>query len=245
MNGKKRLTAKKVRILDIVNGKYFPGNVEEMSPSYIITPLGQKISRVNLIATVIDKFLSEDENYSTITVDDGTGAIRVKFFGENALMLKNIEVGDLVLIIGKIKEYNNEIYANGEIVRKIEDKNYEIVRKLEILKELMIQKKIIEKVKTLAERISTEELKKRFEMDEESLKMIVENKHEAGYKTKILELINNLSNKDGIEINKIFELTNLPENVVEDAINELLDSGQIFEPRPGVLKACETNERNL
>ena len=53
-----RLTAKKVQISDIVNGKYFPGNKEEMKPSYVITPFGQKISRVNLVATVTDKFLS-------------------------------------------------------------------------------------------------------------------------------------------------------------------------------------------
>ncbi|MGC8812443.1 MAG: OB-fold nucleic acid binding domain-containing protein, partial [Candidatus Aenigmatarchaeota archaeon] len=155
----KRLPAKKVRIFDLVYGKYFPGEKEKMKESYVITPFGQKVSRVNLVATVIDKFLSEDGNYSTITVDDGSEAIRVKMFKEKTELVQEIEVSDLVLVIGKLKEYNGEVYINGEIVKKVEDPNFENLRKAEILKDLIEQKKIVDELKDLKEKMGEEEFK--------------------------------------------------------------------------------------
>lgn len=242
MVDKKRLTAKKVRIVDIVNGKFFPGSKEEMRPSYVITPFGQKISRVNLIATITDKFLSDDENYCSITIDDGTEAVRVKTFRENVDLLKDMESGNLVLVIGKLKEYNNEVYVNGEIIKKVEP-NYESMRKLEILNELVEQKKNVVEIKNLIEQMSEEELKEyvknKFGMDEESLQVVRENLRvvkEIDYKPKILELIGSLDEGKGVEIGKIFELSDLPENVIESAINELLASGILFEPQVGLLK---------
>jgi len=238
-----RLTAKKVRISDIVNGKYFSGSKEEMKPSYVITPFGQKISRVNLVATVTDKFLSEDENYSAVTIDDGTEAIRVKTFKEGVDLLKNIEPGELVLVIGKIKEYNGEVYINGEVIRKVQDTNYENLRKTEILNELIESKKMIDEIKSLLGQMTEEELKgyakNKFGIEEESLQVVLENLKvvkEIDYKPKMLELIESLDEGKGVEIGKILELSDLPENVIESTIDELRASGFIFEPSPGVLR---------
>jgi len=238
----KRLAAKKVRIVDIVNGKFFSGSKEDMKPSYVITQLGQKISRVNLVGTAIDKFLSEDGNYCSITVDDGTETIRVKVFKEDVSLLKGIEPGNLILAIGKLKQYNNEIYVNGELIRKVEP-NYENLRKLEILNELIEEKKIIDEIKNLIEQMTEEELKEyvksKFGMDEENLQVVRENLRvikEIDYKPKILELINSLDQGNGVEIGKIIELSELPEGVIENTINELLSSSVLYEPRPGVLQ---------
>lgn len=237
------MTAKKVRIFDIVNGRYFPGSKEEMKPSYIITPFGQRVSRVNLVATVTDKFLSDDENYSAITIDDGTEAIRVKTFKEDVDLLRNIEPGEFVLVIGKTKEYNGEIYINGEVVRKVQDPNYENLRNIEILSQLVESKKITDEIKSLTEKMSEDELrlhaKNEFGIDEECLQVILENLKvvkEIDYKPKMLELINSLDEGKGVEIGKILELSDLPENVIENTIDELRTSGYIFEPSPGVLR---------
>lgn len=238
-----RLTAKKVRISDIANGKYFSGSREEMKPSYVITPFGQKISRVNMVATVTDKFLSEDENYSAVTIDDGTEAIRVKTFKENVDLLRNIEPGELVLVIGKIKEYNGEVYVNGEVIRKVQDPNYENLRKTEILNELVESKKIIEEIKSLLGQMTEEELKgyakNKFGIEEESLQVVLENLKvvkEIDYKPKMLELIESLDEGKGVEIGKILDLSDLPENVIESTIDELRASGCVFEQSPGILK---------
>jgi len=76
-------------------------------------------------------------------------------------------------------------------------------------------------------------------MDEACLKFVLENlnKEKAiDYKPAILKLIESLDKGEGVEIGKIFELSNLPENEIEKAIDELLSSGELFEPKPGVLK---------
>ena len=240
---KRRLPAKKVRIIDLINGKYFPGDRGKMSPSYLVTPFGQVISRVNLIGSVIDKFVNEDESYSSLTLDDGTEAIRIKVFGDRVKTFEGIEPGDLVLVIGKLKEYNGEIYVNGEIVRKIRDPNLQLLRRLEILNELIEWKRIVKEIKEIKDKIPREELeeyvKNRYGMSKEALDFVLENLkvvREIDYKPKILELIDSLDEGDGVEISKILELSDLPENIIENAINELLASGMLFEPRPGILK---------
>lgn len=240
---KKRMTAKKLRISDLINGKYFAGSKEEMKPSYVITSFGEKISRVNLIGTVTDKFVNEDETYSSATLDDGTETIRLKAFREDVRILKDLELGDLILAIGKVKEYNGEIYVNAEVAKRLKDANFENLRKLEILKELVEQKKVIDDIRNVVDQLSEEELKEyvknKFGLDEESLQVIIENlriKKEIDYKPKILEVIKILDEGKGVEIGKIFQLSNLPENVIESAIDELMADGTLFEPTAGVLK---------
>ncbi|MEM7825171.1 MAG: OB-fold nucleic acid binding domain-containing protein [Candidatus Aenigmatarchaeota archaeon] len=236
-----RLTAKKVRLVDLLRGKFFYGSKEDMKPSYIITPFGDKISRVNLIASVTEKFLSEDGNYSSITVDDGTESIRVKSFGEDIKILDGIEPGDLVTIIGKIREYNGEIYLQAEVVKKVEDVNFEVLRKLEILDILIEQKKTVKEIMSVAEQMPESELenyvKEKYGLDRENLEMILESKTtEIDYKPKVLEVIQSLDEGDGVEVVRLFEILNLPEHVIESTIDELLKEGALFEPKVGFLK---------
>src|SRR5438309_502602 len=119
----KRLSAKKVRVSDVLSGRFFSGNKEDMRASYVITPFGENISRVNIIGTVVEKFESENKTFSSITLDDESESIRVRFFKEIANQVQKAELGDLVAVIGKIKEYNGEIYINGEFIRKEKDLN--------------------------------------------------------------------------------------------------------------------------
>lgn len=239
---KKRSVAKKVRISDVVNGIFFYGSKAEMKPSYVITPFGEKVSRVNLIGTAIDLFISEDESHGSVTIDDGTASIRAKAFGDLRL-IKNISIGDLVLLIGKVKEYNGETYVAAEVIRKLEDPNYENLRKLEILKDLKEKKVMVEEIRNLIDKMSEEELRehlnKKYGLDEEGLNVVKANLkvvREIDYKPKILEIIASMDKGGGVEISKIFEVVDLPEAVIENAINELLSSGDLFEPKPGLLK---------
>lgn len=236
-----RLPAKKVRLADLLHGKFFYGSKEELKPSYVITPLGEKISRVNIIASVVEKFLSEDGSYSSITIDDGTEAMRVKVFGEDTRILDGIELGNLVTVIGKVKEYNGETYLQAETVKKVEDPNFEVLRKLEVLNCLIEQKKIAEEIKSVGDGMPESELvnyvKEKYALDKESLEVILESKKvEVDYKPKVLEVIQSLDEGEGVEISKLFEFLNLPEHVIESTIDELLTEGSLFEPKIGFLK---------
>ena len=236
-----RIPAQNMRINDIINGKYFPGDKVTMKASYAITPFGQKISRVNIVASVTDKFMSEYNSYWTITIDDSTGAMRVKCFKEGVNVLDGVEVGDVILVVGRVKEYNNEIYINGEIAKKVTDKNYENFRKLEILDKLIDTKRIADEIKTISKQMPEEELKKyvkiQFGIDEEQLKVILESKSkEVDYTPEVMKLIESLDEGKGVEVGKIFETSKLKEDILERTINDLLESGLLYEPNPGMFK---------
>ncbi len=234
-----RSPAKKVRISDLLNGKYFYGSREEMKPSYVITSFGEKASRVNMIGTVVDKFVGEEGNYSAVTIDDGTETIRVKSF--EGLPFENVELGDVVRVVGKLKEYNGELYISHELIEKIKDVNFEILSKLEILNNLIRQKKIVDAIKSLSNQTDETELKNyardTYDIDEETLSVIIESKKkEIDYKPSVLEVIEKLDEGKGVEIKKLFEVLNLSEHMIERTLNELINEGSLYEPVIGFLK---------
>jgi RPA family protein len=107
-----RLVAKKMDIKSLYTGQY---TVQEgFNPNYIEIN-GERISRVRVLATVIDKFLSEDGNYGTITLDDSTDTIRAKAF-QDLRIIEPIEKGDVVEVVGKIREYNEERYIQQKLL---------------------------------------------------------------------------------------------------------------------------------
>ena len=114
----RRQVAYKVRIKDLVNGRYV--KEEGWNPNYIITNDGRQINRVNLIATVVSKPTEQDINYQSIILDDGTGRISIRNFEQNNLF-DNIKLGDIILLIGRPREYGNEIYILAETIKKIQN----------------------------------------------------------------------------------------------------------------------------
>ena len=237
------MPAFKVRISDIVNGKYFYPKPDEKKAGYVITPFGKRIYRINIVATVIDRFVNEDESYCSLTVDDGTENMRIKAFKEEAKGLMRFELGDLILAIGKVREYNGEVYVAAQAVKRLDDANYENMRKLELLNELLANKKMVDELKIIHDGASIDEVKeiaaKKFSLDEEQLNVVLENlniKKEIDYRPKLIEIIARFDSGKGIEMHKLFEQSELPEGVVESTINELLAEGSIFEPLPGILR---------
>jgi len=140
---KKRLTAFKTSIDAIGKGKFIAQ--EGFNPSYVLSPSGQRLSRVRILATAVDKFVSENGKFASLTLDDGSDTIRAKVF--NALsMLEPVSKGDIVDVIARIKEYQEEIYLLPEVVMKIDDPNIELLRRLELQeqeKELKRKKQLV------------------------------------------------------------------------------------------------------
>lgn len=123
----KRHTAYKVKIGDIINGN----QIVDGEKLRFIESNGKNIARVNLIANVVDKYIQDDEKkFASITLDDATGQIKLKTFGEDIEKLKSFEQGDTVLAIGLIREWNKEVYVTPEIIKKRQSE-YLLLRKLE------------------------------------------------------------------------------------------------------------------
>ncbi|MEA1905164.1 MAG: OB-fold nucleic acid binding domain-containing protein, partial [Candidatus Hadarchaeota archaeon] len=126
-----RSTAYKLKIEDLIRGRYVRS--AEGEPSRLVTPWGQEALRAHLIATVVDKFIREDGGYASLRLDDGSETIRAKSWGEDVERMKEFEVGDLVEFIGRVREYEGEVHLVPEVLKRVEDPNWELVRELEIL----------------------------------------------------------------------------------------------------------------
>jgi RPA family protein len=141
----KRHTAFKLKIGDVLSGS----KITDGEKLKYIEINGKNVARVNLIANVVDKFIQDEEKkFASITVDDASGQIKLKAFGDDIEKLKSFEQGDTVLTIGMVREWNNEVYLTPEIVKKKEPE-YLLLRKLEndLQKPKELDKKEVSEVK--------------------------------------------------------------------------------------------------
>lgn len=214
----KRQTAFIVRIADIIKGSYV--KEEGWQPNYI--KMGnKKVSRVNIIATVISK--PEEEPFKTMVVDDGA-RISVRSF-EDADVFKNFEIGDIVLIIGRPREYAEQKYIMPEIIKKVDEKWAELrclhLEKLEVSEK---EEKVLELDGTKEE-------------EEEGKEEVATEKVMDTKMQHVFELIKELDKGDGADFEAVMNKadTHNPEKI----IRQLLEQGEIFELRPGKLKVLE------
>jgi len=123
----KRHIAYKLKVGDILLGKQIMDNER-----FSFLELGnKKVVRVNVVGNIVDKYQSEGESkYLSLTLDDGSGQIRLKIFGDDVDKFKNFAQGQTVLVIGVVRSFNNELYISPEILKEL-GSEYLLVRKLE------------------------------------------------------------------------------------------------------------------
>lgn len=85
---------------------------------------GFPLGRINLLGVVIS--IQEKDVYTNIFVDDGTGSVSVRLFGQDVAYA----VGDVVKVVGRPRVFGQERYIAPEIMRKV-DQKWIIVRKKE------------------------------------------------------------------------------------------------------------------
>ncbi|MAG79130.1 hypothetical protein CMI40_02025 [Candidatus Pacearchaeota archaeon] len=199
----KRNIAYKFRIGDILIGK--PIFDEE---KFSFLELGnKKIVRVNIIGNIVDKYESEGEKkYIFLTLDDGSGQIKLKSFGEDVEKFKNINQGETVIVIGVLRYFNNELYIAPEIIKE-QDPKYLLVRKIEIEKEKSKDSPPIEKQNIVA-------------IKDKILDLVKNSESEGGIETDKI----------------IMDLKETSPDMINQEIKKLLEDGIIFEPRPGKVR---------
>ena len=118
------MTAVKLRIRDLVEGSWDGRNLH--------TIFGE-LSEVRILGTLIDVFITDDDSYTSLTVDDGTETVRIKAWRQDVEKLKEFSKGDLIEVVGKVREYNEEIYLTPEVVSKVTPNKW-VLRELELMK---------------------------------------------------------------------------------------------------------------
>ncbi len=253
-----RSTARKVKIEDLVKGNYT--QTPEGEPNYLETPWNEQLLRVNIMATIVDTFVRDDGGYATIHLDDGSETIRAKAWSEDVEEMKKFEVGELVNVIGKVREYEGEIHLVPEIIRAVENPNWELVRELEILEK---RKKLLEEgiepefeeeeeetgMKTEEIEIapaSEKEINQKGEPEKlgtvEELGEPTENEEEEGpeaseeEKEKLLLALDKLEGEDGADISDLADEIEENASKTEEIIGALLNEDKVYEPIAGKFK---------
>ena len=108
---------------DIVEGEFL-----EDGGKRILSPHGVEMRRVVVVGLITEHFIREAEGdkqrYESITIDDGSGAVRLKVWGERgSSLMKDGQDGALVLVVGKVEKYGEEIHIDPELVREVKDPN--------------------------------------------------------------------------------------------------------------------------
>ncbi|MEM2131134.1 MAG: hypothetical protein QXM96_01175 [Candidatus Woesearchaeota archaeon] len=163
----------------------------------ILTDYGN-IYKVLIMGIIVSK----QENY--LLIDDGSGNISLRFINN----INNYSLGDCILVIGRVKEYNNNKYIVPDIIKKTDRKWFDFHR---------IELKKQEENKILS--IETKEN---------------EMENEIGPYQKIINTIAALDKGDGVDINDIINSTNIKN--CENLINNLIEEGDVFEISPGKVK---------
>lgn len=232
----KRQTAYKCSVKMILDGNYIqkPG----WDPNYIQIN-GLHISRINILAVAVGK------EGNSLTIDDGTGQVRVVFFNEQN-KLESINIGDVVIIIGRPREYDKKRFIVPEIIKVVEDKKWIEYRKLELsIQEKELRDKNADDNSLEFKPVSKKEFDERKEevFAEESKKSEDESgeeefnsgeKFEDNYASKIISAIKKLDKGDGANINDVISHSGLEQ--AEKYILSLINEGEIFELRPGRIK---------
>ncbi|TFG17017.1 MAG: hypothetical protein EU531_04505 [Promethearchaeota archaeon] len=143
--GFKRYPAIRCWICHVLEGRYIP---EER---IIDTSFG-KLKRLRILATILKKeeyiftdSFDEDQNKVGLkfTLDDGTGLIVALVKNSESEQFKNASIGDLVDIVGIVTTRNEGsfVISPTEIMRKIENPDYKLLRDADIIGKIQLKKK--------------------------------------------------------------------------------------------------------
>jgi RPA family protein len=200
----KREIAMICMIDDLLQGSFV--RTEGWNPSYFSTEMGN-VSRANIMGVVVNK-----EPNGGVLLDDGSGRILLRSFEENAFA--GVDTGDLVLVIGRPRIYNEQKYVLPEIIKKVDQKWGEYRRlQLELLRK---------RVKRVKKAVAV------------SIKEAVP---PVNYFQKILEFIKDLDSGSGADAEEVIKRSSAPD--ADALIRKLIEEGEIFELKPGKLKILE------
>ncbi|MDP3729033.1 MAG: OB-fold nucleic acid binding domain-containing protein [bacterium] len=202
----KRQTAYKIWLKEVHLAE---SKVDENSGFPYFSIAGKHIVRVNVIGSVIGSFYSG--GYGSLIIDDGSAQVRVKVWGDDLSLIEGKNIGDFILVVGRLADYQDERYIRPEIIRSIH-LDWALLRRLELIKEYGVPTKE-EKVVLVKENSSVPEVEPSLAARERILNTI--EKHE-----EVAEDI-------------LVEECKMSKDKVMVALYDLLKEGEIFSPKKG------------
>lgn len=202
----KRQTAYKFWIKNLHSGVM---KIDEVTQLKVFEIIGKNVLRVNVLGNIIESFVQND--YGSLTIDDGSAQIRLKMWNEDVELVKDKQVGDFVMVIGKLTDFNDERYIRPEIVRNM-NFDWALLRNLELNKEF-----------------GTPSKEERVVLQKEA---VIPNEVEPTLKAREIILLT-IEKLEKASDEDLVRACSMPRERVMVALHELLKEGEIFIPKNG------------
>jgi RPA family protein len=183
----------------------------------LISVDGTSIFRVWLMGIVTNRFEGEN-NYIGLDIEDGSGVVRIKSWDG---LLENVDRWEKIELLGQIQiseqEELVEVFITPEIIEKVTDDNWFTYHRLKIIQSHEKEDTGIEVQSAKLNGI---------DLGIASLEDL---------KIKLKTLVKQLDKGNGVTMDMIIEkIPKVDESQIYDAITELLESGEFFEPQVGI-----------
>lgn len=205
----KRAVARHIRISTLRNGEYVKQG--GWDPNFVRISSGEQVSRANVMGVVIS-----EPTELEIHIDDGSAKIALRQF-EPTLPLARFKIGDPIVVVGRPREYEREIYILPEIIKKI-DPLWLKVRLQQLPAEHAVQSPSQPRPDDIPK---PQQEAARFRENYE----------------KIYSLIRQLDEGKGADVEEVLQTSQVKEG--EEIIKQLILEGEVFELFPGRLKVLQ------
>jgi len=228
-----RYPALRCWIKHILEGSY-------LTDEKILLTIFGKYKRVRIYASIIDKreFINQNEEIASkldkenfnsrleFDLDDGTGIIRAILWSVNVEEYSQISKGDLVDVMGIVRQWKNYLSISPEMIKHIENPNFVLLRDAEIIKKLKTTDLL--KIPKLTKEInSIDELDDEYEIN--LLFKSDDNKDE------VLKKIKELGGEfKGIPFEELKNVLDFDEIDLKKYLNELEVESRIYQPEEGI-----------
>tara|TARA_Y100000310_G_C20494160_1_gene720707 strand:- start:88 stop:726 length:639 start_codon:yes stop_codon:yes gene_type:complete len=172
----------------------------------------RSLVRVNVVGSVIHSYKSE--NYGSILLDDGSGSIRLKVWGDDMYLFEDFSVGDLLLVVGRVGDFQGERYIRPEVVRKVSI-DWALFRRLELVKYFGVPSA------------------------EEKVSVAIDDSPQPEVEPSLLArevIITTIEKMDEATEQDLVSACDLPKEKVLVALQDLLKEGEIFSPKKGMYR---------
>jgi hypothetical protein len=234
----KRETAVHVRVLDILQGGY--NKKEGWEPNAV--EIGDfRFSRVNVLGVIVSsQNMKEGLSSQVFVLDDGSGQVMLRSFESRQF---DVAVGDIVVVVGRPRDFDGERYIMPELVRKVDDPRWVDVRRAEIdilefgrssLKSVVVDSAVaVQQDIAVVEDVGAGEFVSGDALVPGTLKEV----SPPSPVEVVVKSIRDKDSGDGVAFEDISSAC--PGLDVESLLKHLLESGDIFEMRPGRYKVLE------
>lgn len=164
------------------------------------------LGRVSRV-NILGIIIGEDEG--VFTIDDGTGKIQVRSFDEEKKYSEK-KIGDIVIVIGRPRVFNEQKYIVLEIIKTIDNLKWIEYRMLEL-----------KNVKTVPQQ-------------EEKIVPAEEQTNQVDIVDSLLQAISKLDQGYGVKIDDLIK--QFEPVTANRTISRLIEQGEIFEIKPGLVK---------